>query len=102
MSFEHTLAIKIKESEGLRIVYRCIECESVKQSSGDDIVDSISTTYSIMITLYNGDSLDSEAFIHSVSDDNNIALKIFDILVENTVTTTELDTVLDSVFDTVF
>lgn len=88
--FNHTVALRTVEVNELRIIYRCIECESDIHSL---------YTYSILLTVYRENAIESDSFVFGISDDKVTAIEILNILADNTVTATDLDAILDSVFD---
>lgn len=88
--FNHTVALRTVEMNELRVIYRCIECESDLYSLH---------TYSILLTVYREDAIESDSFVFGISDDKSTAIEILNILADNTVTATDLDAVLDSVLD---
>ncbi len=87
--FNHTIATRVAEVNEFKITYRCIECESVTR---------MLHTYSVLLTVYKGGE-ESDSFIFDITENRSVAIKILDILADNTVTATDLEAVIDSVFD---
>ncbi len=87
--FQHTIAKKELDVNDKRLVYRCLECESINRP----------LTYSILVSLVENGRLGEERFVYDITNDKETVEKIFSILTENAVSPIGFEYALDAVYD---